>query len=489
MGTGHLMRCLALAQAWQEHGGTVHFAFVSVPPPLCDRLVAEGMELHLLAATPGSQEDAEALVAMARQVGAAWLVVDGYQFDAAYQKIIMDAGCPLLFVDDYGHASFYWAELVLNQNSYAEPAFYPHHAPTTQLLLGTRYTLLRREFFPWREWQRESPAIARKVLVTLGGSDPDNVTLTVIQALQQLSIEGIEVIVVVGGGNPHLETLQRALDAAPCSIRLEHNVTQMPDLMAWADVAVSAGGSTCWELAFMGLPTLVVVLSDNQLPIAAHLHDVGAAINLGRYHKVTVPLVREHLETLLHSQSQRSEMSRVARHLIDGQGTRRVIEAMQTEEVLHLREVGEQDGHLLWHWANEPAVRAISLTTQPIPWERHIEWLATKLQDPACHFYLATDHTETPVGQIRLDQRGPSATVSVSVDARFRGKGYGSRLIELATQRLFTETDVSTIQAYIKEENKASQRTFERAGFENRGIIEVQGQPVLLFVLEKGAES
>ena len=131
---------------------------------------------------------------------------------------------------------------------------YANREAHTRLLLGTRYVLLRREFWPWRGWRREIPAVARKVLVTLGGGDPDNVTLKVIRALAQVEIEGLEAVVVVGPANPHLEELQAAVKDTPHPIRLESNVTNMPELMAWADVAITAGGSTCWETAFMGLP-------------------------------------------------------------------------------------------------------------------------------------------------------------------------------------------------------------------------------------------
>ena len=98
------------------------------------------------------------------------MVVDGYQFDAAYHKTLRDAGRKLLALDDNGDAGYYWADLVLNQNIHAQADWYAHRAPDTRLLLGTRYALLRREFLRWRGWQRDTPETAAKVMVTLAAA-------------------------------------------------------------------------------------------------------------------------------------------------------------------------------------------------------------------------------------------------------------------------------------------------------------------------------
>jgi len=268
IGTGHVMRCLALAQAWQDTGGRVVFLMATEAPAVEARLQSEGMEVIHLPVQPGSRDDAIQTADLARRVGADWVVVDGYHFGADYQRTIRGLGLHLLFIDDHGHADHYSADLVLNQNIHAHEGIYKNREPYTRLLLGTRYVLLRREFLKWRGWKREIPEVARKVLVTMGGSDPDNVTLKVIQALQQVDVDGLETIVVVGGGNPHYEELQSSVQESRFPVLLESNVTNMPELMAWADVAVSAGGSTSWELAFMGVPALVLILANNQRSIA-----------------------------------------------------------------------------------------------------------------------------------------------------------------------------------------------------------------------------
>src|ERR1035437_492179 len=261
MGTGHVMRCLALAQGWQRHAGKVLVLQAETTPALEQLLAREGVVLARLEARPGTVADAEHTIAFARKHSAAWVVADGYHFDANYQRAIKAAGLRLLLFDDYGHADFYSADLVLNQNLGADPALYQRREAHTRLLLGTRYVLLREEFLDMQDWKREIPAVGNKVLVTMGGSDPDNVTGKVIQALKQFS--EIETKVVIGGSNPHVQSLQSSIIHHPSSIQLVVDANNMPELMAWADVAIAAGGSTSWELAFMGLPSLVCTLADN----------------------------------------------------------------------------------------------------------------------------------------------------------------------------------------------------------------------------------
>jgi UDP-2,4-diacetamido-2,4,6-trideoxy-beta-L-altropyranose hydrolase len=330
IGTGHVMRCIALAQAWQERGGDVSFALALHTPALLERLSAEEIPIHLLTCEPGGVDDATQTIALAQQVAATWIVVDGYHFDAAYQQSIKAAGVSLLVIDDYGHAEHYYADLVLNQNISASEQMYPNHESYTRLLLGTRYTLLRREFWAYRGGKREVPDVARKILVTMGGGDPDNVTLKVIYALKQVAPGQCEAVVIVGGSNPHIEALQATVDNMP-HIKLVQNVTNMPEMMAWADVAIAAGGSTCWELALFGLPMLLVPLADNQLPIANRLGEREIALVVGWYEDVASDTLALAINQLVHDQEKRFRMSQAGYALVDGEGGERVLTKMVTE--------------------------------------------------------------------------------------------------------------------------------------------------------------
>lgn len=333
IGTGHLMRCLALAQAWQDNGGSATFISHCESSALRQRLVEEGMEFIPIEKPHPDSGDIERTLDILdgasnqHAKNSIWFVIDGYHFDAAYQKKIKDAGYKLLWIDDYGHADHYFADLVLNQNVSADESLYTHREPYTRLLLGTRFALLRREFRKWQGWKREIPDLAKKVLVTLGGGDPDNVTLKVIKALKLTAISDLEVKIVVGPANPNLETLEQEIVTNP-NFHLLTNVTNISELMAWADLAVSAGGSTCWEMAFMGLPNIVIVLADNQRPIAEKLHASGAVLNLRWSGGLSVQNIMQAVDLFLLSKEKRERCSIKAQELVDARGGQLVYQEM-----------------------------------------------------------------------------------------------------------------------------------------------------------------
>ena len=484
MGTGHVMRCLALAQAWQDKGGQVTLAATTFPPALGERLASEGLTLVTLTAEPGSPDDAQQTAEHARALGATWVIVDGYQFGAAYQRALKDAGLRVLFMDDYGHAGTYCADIVLNQNSYAHERLYTQRAAHTRLLLGPRYVLLRREFWPWRGWLRETPEVARKVLVTMGGADPNNITLRVIEALQQIDAPNLEVTVVVGGSNPHSTEIEAAARVSRHQIKVEWNISDMPTLMAWADVAVTAGGSTCYELAFMGLPALIVVLAENQQTGAAVLAKVGIGQNLGWHNEVGSSAITSALMRLLTEPESRAAMSRCGSSLVDSYGSTRIVAEMQ-KTPLRLRRATSENCRLLWDWANDPAVRKASFSSEPIPWDSHVVWFAAHIASPNDHIFIGIDSDDQPIGQVRFAVEGDTAVISVSLDAGTRNKGYSSKLIRMGTKAIFEETSVVQINAYVKPDNTPSLCAFTHADFAKVGTVVMGETQALQLVLHR----
>lgn len=468
IGTGHVMRCLALAQAWQDTQGQPIFVMTTSVPALEERLQSEGMQVVHLTTEPGSLDDAQQTATLAHQFGATWVVVDGYHFGGEYQQILKQSQLHLLFIDDYGHAEHYYADFVLNQNISADEQWYQNREPYTQLLLGTRYVLLRREFWQWRGWQRTVPPVAKKVLVTLGGADPDNVTLKVIQSLQIVKVEELEAVVVVGGSNPHYENLKMAVQDSRYPIQLQRNVTNMPELMAWADVAISAGGSTCWELAFMGLPSILLILAENQRNLAEQLATLKQAVNLGWYQDVKEQEIASTLSQILQSAEQRAKIIKVSQQIVDGEGSSKIIRNLKANSI-QLRPVIEDDCEILWHWANDPVIRSVSFVSEYISWSDHVQWFTSKLCDQNCVFYIALNQDNVPIGQVRYEITHKEATISLGLAESFRGQGYGSNLILLSCQKLGQNSVVEKINAYVKPNNLASIRAFLKSGFQEVG--------------------
>src|SRR6202142_4186889 len=168
IGTGHVMRCLALAQSWKRFGGSVTFLVPEGSPGIEQRIRSEGLSVEALA----PDKFACAVVDRMLHSKQRFAVLDGYSFGAREQTALSEAGIAVLTVDDYGHATDYPVRWVLNQNAQA-PALaemYVRRADNTRLLLGPAYALLRDEFLPWIGWKRRTPEKASKILVTIGGS-------------------------------------------------------------------------------------------------------------------------------------------------------------------------------------------------------------------------------------------------------------------------------------------------------------------------------
>jgi UDP-2,4-diacetamido-2,4,6-trideoxy-beta-L-altropyranose hydrolase len=484
MGTGHVMRCLALAQAWQDEGGECIFAMAGANSSLEERLRSEAMEIVAIVASAGTPQDAAQFVELAGKYHARWVVVDGYQFDIKYQRAVKDAGLKLLLVDDTGHGGAYLADIVLDQNAHASEGFYQHREPYTRLLLGSRYAMLRREFKAWRELKRQIAPVGRKVLVTLGGADADNITVQVIRALRLLAAENLESTIVVGGSNPQGGRLEEEVQRGGGTIRLLSNVLNMPELMADADVAISAAGITCWEMCLLGLPALLIDVAENQTPVARELDRQGIAAYAGHGKDVTPEGIAGLLKSILASEERRTSMSERARRLVDGLGAERVACALNPSNLI-LRRAQPGDCKLLWEWANDPEVRANSFSRDTISWERHQEWFSAKLADPNCVLYIALDIHKRPVGQVRYDVVESRALVSISLAAEFRNKAYGGRLLTLAVEELFRTSSATMIDAYVKPTNETSLRVFTRAGFRRQEDATFAGRPAVHFTLEK----
>lgn len=482
MGHGHVMRCLALAQAWQDAGGEVIFVMADPPKAIVERLAKEGILAVHVNSPAGSITDVAQLLSEAQDRRSSWVVLDGYHFPVQYQRTIKDAGFKLLLVDDTGGGQ-YFADLVLNQNLHATEKLYEKRELYTRLLLGTRYAMLRREFARWREWKREIPPVARKVLVTMGGSDPENVTGRALEALLPLSMEGVEAAVVVGGSNPHRKSLQQLAGEAGGAIRIHEDVADMAELIAWADIAVSGAGSTCWEICLLGLPALLIDLAPNQRPLGEGLQRESAAVHLDNLHGVSAEEIARKLQELAFSPEARGLMSRRAQELVDGKGAARVMSVMSSSS-LRIRRADIKDCRLFWEWANDPEVRAASFSTEPIPWNSHVQWFAARLADPSSVLYVVTTATGESVGEVRYQIEGNRAVVSLCLGRDFRGQGYSEPALGLSMEDLQRLKGAISIDAYVKPGNNASLRMFERAGFRLLGLKENAGRTAVHFVSE-----
>lgn len=328
IGTGHVMRCLALGQAVQERGGTVVVATRTADGPIVERLEQEGFRVVRLAGEPDEAADARATARLARDAGAGWVVADGYRFGVRYQEVVRQEGLRLMSVDDSGEGRFV-SDILLNQNIHGLEASY-HAATHTRVLLGPRYALLRREFRDVSRGRRRLPLSApRRILVTMGGSDPQNCTAVVVEALRRVGSAGLDVRVVLGPAFRHAVVPGEPSPDAAFRITWLENPRELVSHMQWADMAVSAAGSTCWEYLCVGVPLAVGALAENQVPVARSLARVGLAADLGWLPGGDPDDLAARLAAWLPDRVAHARGRRLGPATVDGRGALRVTELME----------------------------------------------------------------------------------------------------------------------------------------------------------------
>jgi UDP-2,4-diacetamido-2,4,6-trideoxy-beta-L-altropyranose hydrolase len=325
IGGGHVMRCLALAQVWSEAGGRIGFCAAILAPSLRQRLVRENFEVIDIEAAAGSPADADATLAAAARLGAPVAVVDGYHLPADYRRKLRQAGLKVAAIDDNGEVGTYLEDLVINQNRHATPEIYGRRADYTRLMLGTKYALLRQEFSRWRGGPRTFLAPVQEILITLGAADPQNVTGRVIAAIAPAVPSRTRLSVVIGGSNPHTDAIAAHVKQLPKCRLVRDPGEDMPSLMAAATLAICAGGSTMWEMAFMGVPFIPVVIAENQRQaVQAMSCDGYPGIDAAAVERELASLV-----TMLADPHRRQALSRIGRRLVDGKGVERVCAALR----------------------------------------------------------------------------------------------------------------------------------------------------------------
>lgn len=343
IGTGHVMRCLALADAVRAGGGHCVFLARHLPAHLRSLLEERGHAWRLLdqAAQPYERSLAHAAWLGtsqqhdARQCAAAlagqtydWIVADHYALDDEWEQAMQGSAGRLMAIDDLADRRHACA-LLLDQNLYGDAGerYAGLTPPGCTQLIGPRYALLRPEFAALRAHGGVRDGRVRSILVFFGGVDRDNLTGLALQALSGALAPGVGVEVVIGQQHPARAALETV--CAQAGYRLHVQTSRMAELMARADLAIGAGGSASWERCSLGLPAVLVSLADNQVAIADALHHGGAAVHVGAAAALDRHTLRGAVVALLADPEALRRMSAAAHALADGGGVERVLNAMR----------------------------------------------------------------------------------------------------------------------------------------------------------------
>lgn len=348
IGTGHVMRCLTLANALAQQGVTCSFicrehegnllayirecGFQAYGLPLFHTENSNSSLSDIPSLSHASwlgaswMDDAKQCLELLDGVAVDWMIVDHYALDARWEQALRSSCQRLMVIDDLADRQ-HDCDLLLDQNLGRTTIDYLNLIPgVSKALVGPSYALLRPAFSLMREQSllRRKSAHLRRLLVTMGGIDNENATGQVLSALKECTLpEDSEVVVVMGGNAPWLSNVRAVAAELPYKAEVIVDSRDMAGLMVECDLAIGAAGGTSWERCCLGVPTLTMVLAENQKSAAQFLVQAGAAKILEQNSLFQLQ-VNNHLSEFLQRPALLQEMSMQAQLICDGRGAARV---------------------------------------------------------------------------------------------------------------------------------------------------------------------
>jgi len=320
MGSGHFMRMLALTQLLTDSGFEVHLATIPYSEFVLDYFSEENIRIHTIPVKKewSAEEDLGVLFRLVKEIGPSWIVLDGYHFDEDYEKSIKKLDIKLLRVDDIPKIEFS-ADVVLNQNYGAEKMKYQSKS-NTQICTGLDYLLLRREFrhinFTEGNNRKQRPF---HLLICLGGGTPvcHALNLLIVKGLAEIKNCNFTCTLIAGKIDEDSHQLTETMQNLNMQLEIKSHSPNMAMEMLEADGAIVAGGSTMWELMFMGVPFMAISLNNDQKDYLEFLTAEDLCFNLGYYDDLTPKMIGQRGGEFIQNQPLQKQFIRDYSHLFD----------------------------------------------------------------------------------------------------------------------------------------------------------------------------
>jgi UDP-2,4-diacetamido-2,4,6-trideoxy-beta-L-altropyranose hydrolase len=345
IGTGHVMRCLSLADRLHAIGAKCYFICREHAGNLIDQIRQRGFTVIILplsakAVVAGSLEfesssksqswlgahwidDAEQTRIGLGSIIVDWLIIDHYAIDSRWEKSLRQMCQKLMVIDDLADR-LHDCDLLLDQNLGRNIGDYSKLVPKKcVVLVGPYYALLRPEYASYRKVKNIRKKIVKTALIFFGGNDLQNITGMTLKALTQPELKFLELDVVIGANNPHINTLMTQVMGRPLT-RIHQPRLHLADLMARADIFIGAGGATTWERMCMGLPSVVICVAENQRILSEKLSNDGLIKYAGEANTLNYMALAEIVSELITRSEQMFSLSVKTQQLVDGLGTFRV---------------------------------------------------------------------------------------------------------------------------------------------------------------------
>jgi len=458
------MRCMTLARRLSKSGWSCTFVIgpetLHVLPALSD----SGFKLFEATGRPDASVMNRCLPR-----GTDLLVVDDYSLDAEFESSCRGWAKRILVIDDLANRR-HDCDFLLDMTPGQAAGRYEGLVPDgCRMLLGPAYALLGDRFAALRPEvlsRREKESKVENVLVSFGLTDPAGATATVVDGLLMSGAE-VSVDVVLGMSAPGFERVEKLLQNNERFNLIEYT-NDMPMHLAKADLAFGAAGTTSWERCCLGLPTLLMVVADNQESNAASLEESGAALNMGLAGQVRPEDVAAAFNKLGNDHQALASMSKAAARMCDGQGATRAALAIHPQAVgrdgrpVRMRVAEPKDMETVFQWQQHPDTRRFARNPKPPGREEHEAWFQGVIADPDREMFMIL-HDGSDAGVFRLDLlAGGAREVSILTAPECRGRGVGSAALAFANGFWPGET----LHAEVLPGNAVSRKMFLCAGYE-----------------------
>ncbi len=483
LGGGHIARCLTLADALLEEGAGCVFACV---PALGDAIALVESAGYTVVRVPeltrDAAADARATQTALRAAGikrADWLLVDHYGLDAGFETAMRGFAQRVAVIDDLANR-IHDCDLLLDHNLGADLGDYATLAPSTAtLLVGPHFALLRPQFARAAVSPRDRDGSIGRLLVCFGSTDPSNETEKALKAIALLGRDDLAVDIVLPEAAPHRERVA-ALTATMPQVKLYGRVEDMAVPMAAADLMIAAGGVTLLERCAVGLPSVSLVIADNQERGTHAAAAAGATLSLGPASGVTAASLADALAGLLDDVGAVEVMGHAARALLGahpGEGPPTAAGLMRCmaspRPCSALRPLRADDSQRLRSWRNSDRIR-LSMSNQHVVSEsEHLAWFENALADTQRRRFVY-ECGGVPLGFVTfrdIDEALATCEWGFYIGESWAPKGSGGRLGVLALDMAFRDFGFGLIRAEVLAQNVASMAFHARMGFRESGVI------------------
>jgi len=336
IGSGHVMRCLALAQALAGQGAEIVFLCQQLPGSMEAQISEAGFACWQLSPVRDIEDDADQTNHLLDQTpGWDWLIVDHYALSVRWSRALRARVEKLMVIDDLANRLL-GCDVLLDQNLHADPAkrYRGLVPPEAVCLYGPEFALLRAEFAKARSTLQPRSGEVRRVLICFGGADAPNATGRVLETLLPV-FSAVHFDVVVGVSNPHVERL-RLLCGKYSNATLSFAVKDVACHMAQTDLFVGSGGTMTWERVALGLAGITLSIADNQLPLSKLIADLGEGRDLGMLENFNPDTLVDVMRALIASPATVRAMGQSLARRCDGRGAERVAQVLFDQTLLSL---------------------------------------------------------------------------------------------------------------------------------------------------------